>query len=54
MENYYLYYTSTNEMYVEINETTMGRKFYETAMQLTNSQQEAQLVKYNICNCGDV
>jgi len=54
LENYYLYHTSIGEMYFDMNEKSKARKSYEIAMQLTNSQQEKQLLKNKISNCGDV
>ena len=54
LENYYLYHTSIGEIYYELDNKQAAKKFYETALQLTTSQQEQQLLKAKILGCGEV
>jgi RNA polymerase sigma factor (sigma-70 family) len=51
LENYYLYYTSIGEVYYELNQATEAKKYYETALKLTTSRQEQQLLESKIQNC---
>jgi RNA polymerase sigma factor (sigma-70 family) len=51
LENYYLYHTSIGEIYFELQDKKMAKKFYETALLLTTSRQEQQLLKIKINNC---
>jgi RNA polymerase sigma factor (sigma-70 family) len=54
LENYYLYHTSVGELYFELQDKKMAKKFYETALHLTNSKQEQQLLKNKISYCESV
>jgi RNA polymerase sigma-70 factor (ECF subfamily) len=54
LENYYLYHTSIGEIYYALDNKRAARKSYETALQLTTSQQEQQLLKNKIANCETV
>lgn len=54
LENYYLYHTSIGEIYFELQNKQMAKKFYETALGLTTSKQEQQLLKNKISNCEAV
>jgi len=51
LENYYLYHTSIGEIYFEMQNKQEAKKFYETALQLTTSQQQQQLLKDKILHC---
>jgi len=51
LENYYLYHTSVGELYFELQNKKMAKKFYETALHLTTSKQEQQLLKDKISHC---
>jgi len=51
LENYYLYHTSVGEIYFELQNKKMAKKFYETALRLTTSKQEQQLLKIKIDSC---
>lgn len=51
LENYYLYHTSIGEIYFEMQNKKEAKKFYETALQLTTSQQQQQLLKDKILHC---
>ena len=51
LENYYLYHTSIGEIYFEMHNKKEAKKFYETALQLTTSQQQQQLLKDKILHC---
>jgi RNA polymerase sigma-70 factor (ECF subfamily) len=54
LENYYLYHTSIGELYFELQNKKMAKKFYETALHLTASKQEQQLLKDKISHCETV
>ncbi|MFI5187288.1 MAG: RNA polymerase sigma factor [Chitinophagales bacterium] len=51
LEDYYLYHTSVGEIYFELQNKKMAKKFYETALHLTTSKQEQQLLRNKISNC---
>jgi RNA polymerase sigma-70 factor (ECF subfamily) len=51
LENYYLYHTSIGEIYFELQDKKKAKKFYETALHLTTSHQEQQLLLKKISNC---
>jgi RNA polymerase sigma factor (sigma-70 family) len=51
LENYYLYYTSIGEVYFELNNKTEAKRYYESALKLTTSKQEQQLIAGKIQNC---
>jgi RNA polymerase sigma factor (sigma-70 family) len=51
LENYYLYYTSIGEVYFELNNKTEVKRYYESALKLTTSKQEQQLIAGKIQNC---
>lgn len=53
LENYYIYHTSIGEVYYELNDKTEARKYYTTALKLTTSKQEQQLLEAKIKNCLD-
>ena len=52
LEDYYLYHTSIGEIYYELDNKQTAKKFYETALQLTSSYQEQQLLKEKIMSCA--
>lgn len=54
LENYYLYYTSIGEIYFELQNKREAKKFYETALRLTASIPEQQLLKGKIMSCEAV
>jgi RNA polymerase sigma-70 factor (ECF subfamily) len=54
LEDYYLYHTSIGEIYFELQNKKMAKKFYKTALHLTNSKQEQQLLQIKISNCETV
>jgi predicted RNA polymerase sigma factor len=54
LENYYLYHTSIGEIYYELHDKHKAKKFYETALHLTTSRQEKQLLINKINNCETV
>ncbi|HEY2721504.1 MAG TPA: sigma-70 family RNA polymerase sigma factor [Chitinophagaceae bacterium] len=54
LENYYLYHTSVGEIYFELDNRKMAKKFYEIALNLTTSKQERQLLKTKISHCETV
>ena len=54
LENYYLYHTSIGEIYFELQDMDKAKKFYETALRLTSSRQEQQLLISKISNCEAV
>jgi RNA polymerase sigma factor (sigma-70 family) len=54
LENYYLYHTSIGEIYYELQNKQAAKKFYETALQLTTSQPEQQLLRSKILSCDAV
>jgi RNA polymerase sigma-70 factor (ECF subfamily) len=54
LEKYYLYHTSIGELYYELKDTKSAKKYFETALQLTTSQQEQQLLKTRIIHCQPV
>ena len=51
LENYYLYHTSIGEIYYELKNTDKAKEFYETALRLTTSRCEQQLLMSKISNC---
>jgi RNA polymerase sigma factor (sigma-70 family) len=51
LENYYLYHTSIGEIYYELDNKPAAKKYYETALRLTTSLQEQQLLKNKIMSC---
>lgn len=51
LESYYLYYVSLGEFYFDLNEKNKARKSFESALRLTPSQQEQQLLQDKIANC---
>jgi RNA polymerase sigma-70 factor (ECF subfamily) len=51
LENYYLYHTTMGEIYYEMDDKSAARKSYETALQLTTSHQEQQLLRVKIKSC---
>lgn len=51
MEQHYLYYATFGEIYFDMNEKENARKFFEKAIQLTNSQAEKQLLLKKIGLC---
>lgn len=54
LEKYYLYHTSVGEIYFELQNKEMAKKFYETALKLTTSKQEQNLLRDKIRNCETV
>ena len=54
LENYYLYHTSIGEIYFELHDKDKAKKFYETALHLTTSRQEQQLLISKIRHCEAV
>lgn len=52
LENYYLYHTSIGEIYFEMQNKDKAKQFYETALQLTTSHQERQLLMKKISSCS--
>lgn len=54
LENYYLYHTSIGEIYYELAEKKKAQRSFETALQLTTSQQERQLLQHKIRSCEPV
>jgi RNA polymerase sigma-70 factor (ECF subfamily) len=51
LEDYYLYHTSIGEIYFEMANKSQAKKFYETALHLTTSHQEQELLKRKIASC---
>jgi RNA polymerase sigma-70 factor (ECF subfamily) len=51
LEDYYLYHTSIGEIYFEMGNKMEAKKFYETAVHLTTSHQEQQLLMKKISSC---
>lgn len=51
LDDYYLYHTSIGEIYFEMEKKAEAKKFYETALHLTASQQEQQLLRKKIRSC---
>jgi RNA polymerase sigma-70 factor (ECF subfamily) len=51
LENYYLYHTSIGEIYFELQNKELAKKFYEAALRLTSSIKEQQLLKKKIASC---
>jgi len=54
LENYYIYYTSIGEIYFELHNYESAKKYYETALSLTSSRSEQQLLLTKINNCFPV
>jgi len=54
LENYYIYYTSVGEIYFELNNYELAKKYYEKALSLTSSKSEQQLLLTKIQNCHPV
>ena len=54
LENYYIYYTSIGEIYFELNNYELAKKYYERALSLTSSRSEQQLLLVKIKNCHPV
>jgi predicted RNA polymerase sigma factor len=54
LEDYYLYHTSIGEIYFELENKGKAKKFYETALHLTTSHQEQQLLMKKISSCEGV
>lgn len=54
LENYHLYHTSVGEIYYELHNRENAKKHYETALRLTTSSREQQLLKNKILNCSVV
>lgn len=54
LENYYLYHTSVGEIYFELEQRDMAKKYYEAALSLTSSTQEQQLLRNKIKICDIV
>lgn len=52
LEQYYLYYASTGEMYFELNRKQEAKKFFEKACSLTTSLIEQQLLQEKINQCN--
>jgi RNA polymerase sigma-70 factor (ECF subfamily) len=51
LENYYIYHTSIGEIYFELNNYAVAKKYYERALSLTSSKSEQQLLLTKIGNC---
>jgi RNA polymerase sigma factor (sigma-70 family) len=51
LDDYYIYHTSIGEIYFELNNFTLAKKFYKKAMSLTTSRSEQQLLVSKIENC---
>jgi len=51
LDNYYIYHTSVGEIYFELQNRKMAKRFYESALRLTSSKQEQQLLKDKISHC---
>lgn len=51
LENYYLYHTSIGEIYFELQDRKLAKRYYETALALTTSPKEQQLLKNKIQSC---
>ena len=51
LENYYLYHTAVGELYFELNKNEEAKKYFQTALALTTSKQEQQLLQKKIENC---
>ena len=54
LEDYYLYHTSIGEIYFEMANRSQAKKSYETALHLTTSHQEQDLLKRKIASCDVV
>jgi RNA polymerase sigma-70 factor (ECF subfamily) len=54
LEDYYLYHTSIGEIYFEMKDKKKAKKFYETALRLTSSHQEQELLMKKISSCDAV
>jgi RNA polymerase sigma factor (sigma-70 family) len=54
LEDYYLYHTSIGEIYFEMKNKAKAKQFYETALRLTQSHVEQQLLKKKIESCEAV
>jgi len=51
LEKYYLYHTSIGDIYYELHNKQEAKRSYETALHLTTSQQEQQLLMSKIGSC---
>lgn len=51
LENYYLYHTSIGEIYFELQDKIKAKEFYKTALHLTTSHLEQQLLMKKISSC---
>jgi RNA polymerase sigma factor (sigma-70 family) len=54
LENYYIYHTSIGEIYFELHNYELAKKYYEIALSLTASRSEQQLILTKIQNCHPV
>jgi RNA polymerase sigma factor (sigma-70 family) len=54
LENYYLYHTSIGEIYFELDQPQIAKKYYQRALELTASRPEQQLLADKIRSCEPV
>jgi RNA polymerase sigma factor (sigma-70 family) len=54
LEKYYLYHTSIGDIYYELDNRQEAKRSYETALPLTTSQREQQLLMSKIGSCETV
>lgn len=52
LESYHLYHTSLGEIYLELNEKELARKFFETAQSLAPTRKEKEFLESKIRRCG--
>jgi RNA polymerase sigma-70 factor (ECF subfamily) len=51
LDHYYLYHTCLGEIYFELHDKEKARQYFETALRLTSSKQEQQLLIGKINSC---
>lgn len=51
LEHHHIYYASLGEMYFDLQQKDLAKKYFEKAYQLTNSQREKQLMKEKMEMC---
>jgi len=54
LEDYYIYHTSIGEIYFDLHNHALAKKFYEKAFTLTTSHPEQQLLLSKIENCDAI
>jgi RNA polymerase sigma-70 factor (ECF subfamily) len=52
LENHHLYYASLGEVHLELDQKTEARKYFELALQYTNSQSEQLLIRAKMDRCN--